>query len=64
MQYILWYNELTSLKLLERNDIMASVSVNLPAPDFKIDDFNGKPFQLSSFKGQKYILLVMNRGFV
>ena len=43
---------------------MASVEVNKVAPDFTLLDLNGVPFQLSSFKRQKNVLLVMNRGFV
>ncbi len=43
---------------------MASVEVNKIAPDFKLSDLNGEPFQLSAFKGSKNVLLVLNRGFV
>ena len=50
--------------LKERGKSMASVEVNKIAPDFKLLDLNGEPFQLSSFKGSKNVLLVMNRGFV
>jgi peroxiredoxin len=42
---------------------MANVEVNKPAPDFTLLDFNGVAFQLSSFKGSKNVLLVLNRGF-
>lgn len=43
---------------------MASVAVNMMAPDFTLNDFNGRPFTLSTYKGEKNVLLVMNRGFV
>ena len=43
---------------------MASVEVNKIAPDFTLLDLNGEPFQLSSYKGNKNVLLVLNRGFV
>jgi len=42
---------------------MASVDVNKPAPDFTIMDYKGNNFQLSSFRGSKHVLLVLNRGF-
>jgi peroxiredoxin len=34
------------------------------APDFKLNDFNGELVQLSSFRGEKIVLLVFNRGFM
>jgi peroxiredoxin len=43
---------------------MASVEVNQPAPDFTLNDFDGKEFKLSDFKNDKHVLLVLNRGFV
>jgi len=43
---------------------MASVEVNKIAPDFTLLDLNGNLFQLSTFKGSKNVLLVLNRGFV
>lgn len=43
---------------------MASVEVNQPAPDFTLNDYDGKPFKLSDFKNDKHVLLVLNRGFV
>jgi len=42
---------------------MAIVEVNKPAPDFTLPDFEGNTFQLSSFKGSKNVLIVLNRGF-
>jgi peroxiredoxin len=43
---------------------MPRVALGRTAPDFKLDDFNGRPVQLTDFRGQKHILLVFNRGFV
>ena len=43
---------------------MARVEVNGMAPDFTLMDFEGNKFQLSSFRGSKNVLLVLNRGFV
>jgi peroxiredoxin len=43
---------------------MARVDVNKTAPDFTLMDFEGREFQLSSFKGKKHVVLVLNRGFV
>lgn len=35
-----------------------------PAPNFELPDFNGKPVQLSDFKGRKNLVLVFLRGFM
>lgn len=43
---------------------MPCVEVNKPAPDFTLMDFKGDEFRLSSFKGEKHVLLVLNRGFL
>ncbi len=43
---------------------MARLTVNMPAPDFTLDDFSGKPVALSSFRENSHIVLVFNRGFV
>jgi peroxiredoxin len=42
---------------------MPKVALNTPAPDFTLNHFNGNPVKLSSFKNQKHVLLVFNRGF-
>jgi peroxiredoxin len=42
---------------------MPKVALNTPAPDFILNDFNGNVVKLSSFRNQKHILLVFNRGF-
>jgi peroxiredoxin len=43
---------------------MPKVSLNTPAPDFSLSDFQGNTVRLSDFKDQANILLVFNRGFV
>ena len=42
---------------------MPRVSLNVPAPDFALEDFRGKTVRLSDFKDQYHVLLVFNRGF-
>ena len=42
---------------------MSKVEINAPAPDFALDDYNGKPVRLSDFRGRN-VLLVFNRGFL
>jgi peroxiredoxin len=32
------------------------------APDFSADDVAGRPFSLSALRGQKHVVLVLNRG--
>jgi peroxiredoxin len=34
------------------------------APDFTLDDFQGRPVSLADFRGQKNVVLVFNRGFM
>ena len=43
---------------------MAKVAINMPAPDFTLNDVSGKSVTLSSFQRQKIVVLVFNRGFV
>jgi peroxiredoxin len=40
-----------------------AVTVGLPAPDFTLADFDGRPVSLSSFRGRRHVVLVFNRGF-
>jgi len=35
-----------------------------PAPDFELADSEGRKVRLSSYKGNKHVVLVFNRGFV
>jgi peroxiredoxin len=34
------------------------------APDFTLDDFQGRPVSLANFRGHKNVILVFNRGFI
>jgi peroxiredoxin len=43
---------------------MPRVEINAPAPDFTLDDYRGQPVTLSQYRGEKFVLLVFNRGFV
>ena len=42
---------------------MPRVSLNIPAPDFTLQNFQGETVRLSDFKGQVNVLLVFNRTF-
>ncbi len=42
---------------------MAQLALNMPAPDFTLDDFSGTPVTLSDVYGKLYVVLVFNRGF-
>ncbi len=42
---------------------MPRVELNVLAPDFTLDDFNGKKVSLSDFNRQKNVMVVFNRGF-
>jgi peroxiredoxin len=42
---------------------MVKVTIDQPAPDFVLDDYEGNEVQLSQFRGGQYVLLVFNRGF-
>jgi len=43
---------------------MQKVKVNEKAPDFVLNDFNGKEVSLSAYRNRKNVLLVFNRGFL
>lgn len=43
---------------------MPKVKMNTEAPDFTLIDFSGQEFSLSSCRGNKNVLLVLNRGFI
>jgi peroxiredoxin len=43
---------------------MSQAQLNLPAPDFCLTDFLGRPVSLSDYRGRKHVVLVFNRGFV
>jgi peroxiredoxin len=40
------------------------VEINTEAPDFALDDYNGRRVSLSDFKDSKHVVLVFNRGFL
>ena len=42
---------------------MPRVEINVEAPNFTLNDFNGKSLSLVDFAGQKNVLVVFNRGF-
>lgn len=44
------------------NWFMPKAALNTPAPNFELEDLNGRLFKLSDHRGQK-LLLVLNRGF-
>jgi peroxiredoxin len=41
----------------------SKVDINTPAPDFNLEDWQGRKIKLSDFRGEKVVLLVFNRGF-
>lgn len=42
---------------------MPKVELNAPAPDFTLNDFQGRSVKLSDYRGRKNVVLVFNRGF-
>jgi peroxiredoxin len=42
---------------------MPKVSLNTPAPDFRLRNFKDEAVNLSNFSGRSNVLLVFNRGF-
>ena len=42
---------------------MPKVSLNTTAPDFTLEDYEGKTVRLSDFKGKSNVILVFNRTF-
>jgi cytochrome oxidase Cu insertion factor (SCO1/SenC/PrrC family) len=39
------------------------VKIGQPAPDFTLEDSDGKPITLSDYRGTKSVLLVFYRGY-
>jgi peroxiredoxin len=39
------------------------IQINTTAPDFALNDFQGKTVRLSDYKGTKHVVLIFNRGF-
>ena len=42
---------------------MPRVELNVQAPDFTLNDFNGNSVSLSDYKNKKNVMVVFNRGF-
>lgn len=42
---------------------MPKITLNSPAPDFSLKDFQGRDVRLADFRGAANVLLVFNRGF-
>jgi peroxiredoxin len=40
-----------------------AVALGLPAPEFTLADFDGRPVSLSDYRNSKHVVLVFNRGF-
>jgi len=40
------------------------IKVGQPAPDFSLEDIDGKVITLSDFRGKKTVVLVFYRGFL
>jgi peroxiredoxin len=43
---------------------MPKIELLQPAPDFELDDFNGRKVRLSDFKNKSHVVLIFNRGFM
>lgn len=44
-------------------DMANRVKLDMPAPDFSLEDYQGNTIRLSDFKGKQNVLLVFNRTF-
>jgi peroxiredoxin Q/BCP len=42
---------------------MSKVELHTEAPDFTLEDFRGQMTRLTDYRGQKHVVLVLNRGF-
>ena len=43
---------------------MAKVQIDATAPDFSLEDAEGRTVRLSDYRGDKHVFLIFNRGFV
>ena len=41
-----------------------SVKIGTPAPEFRLENYLGHEIKLSDFRGEKNVVLVLNRGFI
>jgi len=39
------------------------VEIDQEAPDFTLEDLQGNQVSLSDYRGEKFVFLVLNRGF-
>ena len=42
---------------------MSEIALGNPAPEFVLNDFNGRIYRLSDYKGKKHVILAFLRGF-
>jgi peroxiredoxin len=47
-----------------KEDDMAKQLEGVMAPDFTLADLAGNPVTLSSYRGDRHVVLVFNRGFM
>jgi len=43
---------------------MSRVEINTKAPDFELEDLQGRTVRLSDYHDKRRVLLVFNRGFI
>jgi hypothetical protein len=48
----------------QKENAMSRIQLSQIAPDFEIEDFNGRKIRLADFKDNRQVVLVFNRGFV
>jgi peroxiredoxin len=44
-------------------EMAKKVQINTTAPDFTLQDFEGKTVRMSDYQGRKHVVLIFNRGF-
>jgi peroxiredoxin len=42
---------------------MSRVQLDAPAPEFVLEDYQGREVRLSDYRGNQHVILVFNRGF-
>ena len=40
------------------------LQLNEAAPEFALDDYEGRPVRLADYRGERHVVLVLNRGFL
>jgi peroxiredoxin len=43
---------------------MARIELDAPAPEFVLEDYEGREVRLSDYRDAKHVVLVFNRGFL